>query len=249
MENSLPIEIEQAVNIAFDAMQAHSQHLLIPIYRYAIYDSINKTKDLDAHSVKVSLNLLTVQYVLSYWKMPLFMYSKEDDEYDLWQRMPHHMVEISRGVINGTIEKNKAIAKAAHWQEVTDLTGQLHDSPYYNEWCVFDAGLRCLWQTLDVEIELNREIDINTKDEDLYGDSDVAKWACFAYVGGTWIPNNPIQWNYDEQQRRWITDNKDWYFEDNGIWDRNTKTAINRRRKFWDWWLTQAISKACQQSI
>jgi predicted TIM-barrel fold metal-dependent hydrolase len=138
--------------------------------------------------------------------------------------------------------------QASHWQEVTALTGQLNESPYYHEWCVFDTALTSLWSVLlpdfwqDVATHPTTTPD--SADDARFASPDPAHCASLAWAGGRWTPADPRQWRYDDQRQMWLTENPSWYFEAYGTWDRTTPDTIVRRRAFWEWWLTHPFQVA-----
>jgi len=234
-------------------MQAHPKHLLLPFYRRAIYRGIDRVANQKAREIKVLLSILAVEHVSSHWNIPLFMVTDDEDDYEYWLHIPNHLAEMAKGIINGTIESNEIREEVEQLTEVDDLTGQIDDSPYYHEWCVFKAALSCVWEVLNPDsrkpLETDDSINVTTTDENLkrYHCPDTALWACLAYTDGTWTPTDPEKWTYDKQQNRWMTQDEGWYFEDYGVWNRNTEQAIARRKAFWEWWLLQAINKAWHQ--
>ncbi len=253
MNSSLPVEIAQLIDTALEAMRAHPRHLLLPFYQHAIYRAIDKAAGQKAHRIKTTLGILAAQHVIPYWKIPLFMIKEDREDYGYWLNIPRHLVEMARGVLNGTAEKDIVLKEIGHLSEVNNLTGQMHDSPYYYEWCAFKAALNCVWQALDLglwkKLEADDSIAETTTDEELRYPVDAAALACLAYTGGSWTPTtNPDKWTYDKEQNRWITDNDNWYFEDYGDWDSNTDRAMTRRQEFWEWWLSQAVDEAWSQA-
>jgi hypothetical protein len=233
-------------------MQAHPQRLLLPFYRRAIYKGIDKATGQKAHKIKVTLSILTAQYVIPYWRIPLFMIEEGEEDYAYWLVIPYHLVEMAKGVSNGTAESNRVLKEANHLTEVNAFTGQMDDSPYYHEWCAFEAALDCVWEALNrghwKTLETDDSVTDTTTDEELECHADTAMLACLAYTGGSWTPVNPDKWTYDKAADRWITNNENWYFEDYGVWDRNTDRAMARRREFWEWWLSQAIVECWNQA-
>ncbi|MCP4371800.1 MAG: hypothetical protein GY797_27335 [Deltaproteobacteria bacterium] len=254
MNSSLPIEISHPIEVALKSMQSHPQHQLLPYYRRAIYKGIEKAVGPKAHKIKAWLSILATQHVSSYWRIPLFMVREDEDDYDYWLHIPNHLIKIAKGIINGTIDSDGISKEVGHLSEVNDFTGQMDDSPYYHEWCVFKAALSCVWKVLNSDsrkpLETDDGINMTTTDENLirYHCPDTALWACLAYTDGTWTPTDPEKWTYDKQQNRWMTEDEGWYFEDYGVWNQNTEQAIARRQEFWEWWLSQAVNEAWYQA-
>lgn len=252
MNDSLPVEIAQPVDAALETMHAHPKHMLLPFYRRLIYKGIDQAIGQKAHKMKATLSIFAAQHVSPYWRIPLFMIEEDEQDYDYWLHIPYHLIEIAKGVINETANSDVVLNEVNHLSEVNHFTGQMDDSPYYHEWCAFKAALRCVWEALNLGhpsiIETDDGITQITTDEELELHADTAMLACLAYTGGSWTPTNPAKWSYDKEQKRWITDNKNWYFEDYGVWDRNTDMAIARRQEFWEWWLSQAVDEAWRQA-
>lgn len=251
MNSSLPIEISQPIEVALEIMQTHPKHLLLPFYRRKIYKGIAKAAGSKTHKVKVLLSILAAQQVSSYWNIPLFMVREDEDDYDYWLHIPNHLIKMAKGIINGTIDNDEVLKEVRHLSEVDGITGQMDDSPYYHEWCAFKAALNSVWEALNLNttqtLETDNSLTDTTTDDELEYHADTAILACLACSGGSWTPTNPEKWYYDQQQNRWITQDNSWYFEDYGVWDRNTEQAIARHQAFWEWWLLQAVNKAWHQ--
>jgi immunity protein Imm5 of predicted polymorphic toxin system len=228
MNNNLPAKITRQIDDAIRAMHQHPDHLLLPIYRREIYNALDEVSvsASAAHLVKVWLGILTVRRVLSYWQ-PID--HSEEDEYNY---IPQHMLEMTEGMLNGIVPKTTLKEKVEHWFEMSATTGELSESPYYNNWCVFDAGLATARLAIEPRFWQTAKIDRDTTDDDLHHqDGDTARWACTAYAGGEWTPsqrNNPHRESY-------------------GSWNRNTPEASGKRKEFWEWWLLQVVSDSWQK--
>ena len=252
MISRLPNEITQLINAAWEDMHSHPTHMLSPFHRRVIYKSIDKVLTQTAHKTKVTLCLLTAQHVIHFWNIPPFMVEEHEEDYDYWLRIPQHLIEVTKNILNANVDRDSILEEVSHLSEVNNLTGQTHDSPYYHEWCVFKSALSCVWEALNLDSGslVQNDIDIThaTTDEELGWRTDTAMFASLAYAGGSWIPLDPDKWFYNTEQNRWLTNNRDWYFEDYGVWDRNTDAAIARRQEFWEWWLFEAVAEAWKQA-
>jgi hypothetical protein len=252
MSSSLPADVTQPIDVALQSMHAHPIHLLLPIYRRAVYEGIDQAIGQKSHKIKVTLSLLAAQRVSSYWNIPLFMVEKDEADYDYWLQIPRRLIEIAKNILNANTNSDVILEEVSHLSEVDSVTGQTDDSPYYHEWCAFEAALSCVWEALNSDhsslVQADNSITHETTDEELRRPVDTAMLACLAYTGGSWTPANPDKWIYDKEQKRWITDNRDWYFDDYGTWDRNTDMAISRRQEFWEWWLSQGVYEAWVQA-
>jgi len=227
MSIPLPRYIIRLTDVALTAMRDHPEQLLLPIHRRAIYDGLDEVSASTAHRVKVWVGILTVRRVLPYWR-PIG-YAEEDE----YSRIPKRMLEIAEGVLNGTIEKRNLEKKIQLWIEMSSTTGELPESPYYNNWCIFDAGLSVARLVVEPDFWQRVKIDYNTTDNDLHHqDGDAARWASITYAGGVWSPV--------------VKDNRQ-DDESYGIWVRNTPDVLARRREFWEWWLLKVMSEAWQQ--
>lgn len=252
MGQSLPDQVVESARIALEAMDSHPRHHLLPVYRRGIYESIDRVSGLKSHPIKIRLGILAVKRVASYWKVPLFMYSEEDEDYEYWLHIPGHLIKTTEEIIAGIADQDKATKEAQHLFEVASFTGQTQDSPYYYEWCVFESGLICMWDVLKADADniLNTRVRLTelTTDDEIRHREDAVMWACRAYSGGKWTPEEPAKWVYDENQNRWLTSDRNWYFGPYGEWDSETDLANKRRKDFWDWWLSQALQEAWSQS-
>ena len=226
----------------------HSEHALLPWFRRKIYGAIDTYAGSHSHRVKTWCGILTTQKVLS-----LLNTSLGADEHIVagwWNPYPKKMVKTSEALIQNKARRKHAVELYNQYYEMSVMTGELMDSPYYREWCIFEAGLRTLGVAIDPEEWQEMDTEVDTTDFELKYYSDTAKWACIAYVGATWHPTDPNKWFFDEKRDLWIPKDDEAFFDDNrGTWDYSDSKVKMKRKQFWEWWLKGAISEAWGRAL
>jgi hypothetical protein len=225
---SIPQTMTERVAIALAVMRKHPYHNLSWNHRHAIYQAFKV--DPVGQQARIWLDILTTHYVLPQWEA--IRQSEIWEDYD----EPKTMVQLAEDVLMGKTAPSVGREMALHWSEVSDLSGETLDSPYYNAWCVFKAALTTVWLAVGWDCFENPDPEsVPTTDhisEWVYGDT--AEMAMLAYVGGTWTPVEGWTTGFEEQ---------------GGEWDRETPEAQARRQAFWEWWLLEAIPQAWEQAV
>src|SRR3712207_6690437 len=109
---ALPSDVEQLVDVAAAAADRDMYHQLRPILRKSIYELLAAKPPLGAHA-RIWLDILTAQHVA-----PLWTRDHGDD------RM-NHLIELAKGVIYGTVEKEIAADTAGRiWEWLSNSDGQ-----------------------------------------------------------------------------------------------------------------------------
>jgi hypothetical protein len=216
---------------ALKKVREHPDHWLVPSYRQKLYNILDPNTLIPIQTqVKPWLDLYTARYVLPLWE-PI-----THDPEQLWEgyfQVPSEMISSLEGLLHGTVSKELVSKNADHWGEVSGLTGEIESSEFYHAWCVYDAALSGLLCVLGIDEFRDWHFeDSITEIDDVH--SDVANWAAIAYAGGIWHADFPIR--------------KEHLGRVDGHWDRDLEEVRDRRRKFWEWWLLEAIPMACEQA-
>lgn len=249
MFENLPAELQDTLVTALQVLDHNSEAKLLPKYRWQIYDVIDHTMS-DANAViKPWISILSSRQVLPLWRVFWNFLPNANPMQNVphWQRLPSLMVERAISVVQKTTDIEKeAFELWAHCQEVSALSGELLDSPYYREWCVFEAALETLRIALDPGAWQRDQLDDNITDAELGYYGDCAMFAVLAYAGGSWIPREASKWYYSMTHEIWLPYEVDYYDDDErGSWDDNGASCRQKRHHFWHWWLTEAIPAAC----
>lgn len=224
--------IDEYTQIALARVRAQPDHWLLPIHRQALYDVLDPVKSIPIQAqVKCWLDLYTAQYVLPLWEPILH------DPKQIWKdyyHVPAQMISILEELLNGTVDQNSVSDDVYHWAEISGVTGELVSSEFYHAWCVYDAALRGLLYAIGHDEFSDWPFtEATTQIDNVH--SDTANWAAIAFAGGVWQPDVPLN---DENELGRLY----------GEWKRDSDDVRNRRLQFWEWWLLQAIPRACEQA-
>jgi hypothetical protein len=248
----LPAGVVSLINEGLEQINVHSEHYLLPIQRLKIYDAIDTHMGSRSHLIKTWCGILSTRRVLT-----LLNANLKEEDYDLsswWESYPVEMLLTTETLIRHQETRKSAEELLAQFQEMSDLTGESMDSPYFVRWCIFEAGLSTLREAIYPQAWQQISIDNKTTDFDLRHHGDAAKYAAIAYAGGAWQPTDLNRWSLDEKKQLWIPKDDDAYYYydialERGKWDYDDPTVRLRRKEFWEWWLTDVISSAWHQTL
>jgi len=114
---ALPSGLAQAIESAYAAMERHPEHMLLPVYRQAIYRAIDPYNDAPGHWMLARLALLSAWHVLPIWRR-----KRPDDP------TPERLLATAEGMmarpwdqtLNEAVAEDEAIVEQA-WDWLTSL--------------------------------------------------------------------------------------------------------------------------------
>ncbi len=220
---SMPQVLQQLIAQELKLVRENPKHLVPPIARQTIYETFNLSSHLSNDAVRKWLEVLTVKHILPIWK-------NWHEDWSLYPT-PEQLVEIAQSKLEGKLDRNVRTDIESTAREMSDLTGESLDSPFYPTWCVFEAAVSLSTSTRD---DL-----INESDEDWKSSSDdVTRYALIVYAGRI---DSQIT-NAKELQNFWEW----WYYESHQNTVLPWKHYFDPQAclEFWEWWLTEAIPQA-----
>lgn len=249
----LPAEIQRLIEQYLEVVRNDLEHRLSPIDRLNIYKSfgpshhsLNQFQTNKSFSNPLGLPdelnlsladkafgwlaILTAQKVLPIWLQTVDL---EEPESDGNGDNPAQMLEVAAGVLTKTVEANEAFKQLCG--RFYDGIGILEQTTAEKVYCACAAAYDALEVTL-MGIEglgfwANK---IPIKDEEIsYGQRDFAAMAVRAYISTD--KNKPgVWWN---KYSRFRSNYQPLRFDP------------EKRLKFWEWWLTEAIPQAWEKAI
>jgi|GEM_PF-980021 len=218
----LPAVVTQQIEKALIALQIHPQQTLMPIERLAIYDAFGFRSNLQEQRVRAYLALITAQRVLPLWQVAF----PSDD-------MPKRMLVLAEGVLRRTVDTEVAAREMADAWYHHPQSGDSEEYVLWHIYCAGEAALNAVSEALGKNplaeriqdyTSANHKDPIYIKDAEtitdndlVYGVADTASSAAIAYAGRI--------------------DGGDGYLID-------SPSDPEKRREFWEWWLTEAIPQA-----
>jgi hypothetical protein len=194
----------------------------MPIRRLAIYNAFGSQSDLQGQRVRAYLALITARRVLPLWQAAF----PSDD-------MPERMLALAEAVIRGTVDTQVAAREMAEAWYHNPQSGDSGEYALWHTYCAGEAALNAVSEALSKNPLADRIQDYTsatnkdptyikdaetiTDDDLVYGVTDAASSAATAYAGRI--------------------DGGDGYLID-------SPSHPEKRREFWEWWLTEAIPQA-----
>ena len=173
---AVPPTLRQAVERAQAALEQHPEHLLLPIYRQAIYRAFAVHDDPSQRRARALLAVLTARHVL-----PIWQHEQPDDH------LPERLLATADGVMAGQVAPAQA---ETIFQEAWEWLPQLR----VEQWGKSEAhhagtaAVFALQEVLGEESFDNASIGEEETDGDYLDPtcSDTAMWAAAACAGPSW---------------------------------------------------------------
>jgi len=176
---SLPAELSNILNLAYEAMIAHPQHDLNLGYRRLIYEQLDPGTDIppqkerDGLKRRVNLAILAAEKVLPFWEK---VYPGNG--------LPQRCLQLARQVLHGQVDDNEAWKQRdLLWAKLVEMGNEDRENQ-----AVQGAGFSAV-QVLTAVLRDERfdpgQIDLNLTDADINPDEmDSAFFAAAAYADG-----------------------------------------------------------------
>lgn len=248
---SLPLILQKYIDDALGAMRKHQQFDLDPYYRLVIYQYFDNLSGWKGRIAHTHLSIMAAERVChlydvmpeehGYPTLPRLMISIANQLLTHFCEGVNAMQanEISQEITVEVIFGPKAVPMETHTytaielaqlaQEMNVLSGEMPTSLYYQAWCAFLAAKSALDEALGWVEFRKAIIDSTTTNSDLQWNSDTAKWAAIASVGGVWSEFE-------------VQDPSD--FVPQGNWDYSSPDTKAKRKEFWEWWCSEAVPAA-----
>jgi hypothetical protein len=206
------------VNEALGALYRHPRQVLLAWYRYAIYEALVADRSHASYARRAWLDVVSAQYVLFCW--PPYARS---GWHAAWLQ-PAELLGMAEQTLQGTADIDAIQHALTRAEALADVAGEPSTSAQYPAWCVFEAALRALrsaWLYRSLEATQPR-VDNWAAMVDL---DDVSRYAAIAIAG------EPATTPTRAQRRD----------------PAEAAAAQLRQTFFWEWWLREAIPRACQR--
>jgi hypothetical protein len=174
--------LQQAVDLAYQAMTIHPTHELFPFRRRAIYHALCATEQGQALA---RLAILSAQHVLPIWQN-----ARPNDD------MPIQLLDIAESML--ARGENRMVAEIAaeegsKWiDHLSDASGELAIEPQVL--CAGQTVVASLYEAIGYDPFEDTLIGENDTDADVDPFcSDAAKWAVAAYAGPSWLPRSNLR--------------------------------------------------------
>lgn len=182
-------QLQQAIDQAYEAVEQHPQHALLPFYRGeiykaispAIYNALRELIDPPAYRVRVMLSLLTGPQILPVWQ--------QERPDDTW---PQDLLDMVERVLRGTVSPEQASIEAEKaFDQAGELAQTMEEPALQRVWAVVAFAIEALFEAAGAHGFGTMIISRNETDANLDPwTSDPALWAAAAYAGPVWDPES-----------------------------------------------------------
>ncbi len=171
-----PPALSQAVHRALRAMDEHPDHMLLPVYRQAVYQAFVSGNESGGRRARGLLSVLTARHVLTIWQ-------REQPD----NMLPEVLLETADGVMAGQIDAERvdAVIEEA-WEWLPGLRAEGWGNPdAYNAGA---AAVFALQETRGEGFLEDVRIGEDDPDDEFFepGIGDTALFAAAAFAGPSW---------------------------------------------------------------